>query len=115
MSEMEPRETEIDGLLRRCMAAPVPSLPSEFAAARPMPPNSAHWLRPNVGSGLRVGDAWPRARLGGNSGDDHRATRFAYGRAVGAGNLRLARPVGILRRAAGGFGCSVSLVKCSGW
>jgi hypothetical protein len=27
---MEPRETEIDGLLRRCMAAPVPSLPSDF-------------------------------------------------------------------------------------
>ena len=30
MSEMEPREGEIDSLLRRSMAAPVPSLPLDF-------------------------------------------------------------------------------------
>ena len=30
MTEMEPREAGIDSLLRRSMAAPVPSLPPEF-------------------------------------------------------------------------------------
>ena len=30
MSEMEPREAGIDSLLRRSMAAPVPSLPPDF-------------------------------------------------------------------------------------
>jgi hypothetical protein len=30
MSEMEPRESEIDSLLRRSMAAPVPRLPADF-------------------------------------------------------------------------------------
>ena len=30
MSEMEPREAEIDSLLRRSMAAPVPRLPPDF-------------------------------------------------------------------------------------
>ena len=30
MTEMEPRETGIDSLLRRSMAAPVPSLPPDF-------------------------------------------------------------------------------------
>ncbi len=30
MTEMEPREDGIDSLLRRCMAAPVPSLPPDF-------------------------------------------------------------------------------------
>ena len=30
MTEMEPREAEIDSLLRRSMAAPVPSLPPDF-------------------------------------------------------------------------------------
>ncbi len=30
MTEMEPRETGIDNLLRRSMAAPVPSLPADF-------------------------------------------------------------------------------------
>jgi anti-sigma factor RsiW len=30
MSEMDPREAEIDNLLRRSMAAPVPRLPSDF-------------------------------------------------------------------------------------
>ena len=30
MTEMQPREAEIDNLLRRSMAAPVPSLPSDF-------------------------------------------------------------------------------------
>ena len=30
MTEMEPREAEIDNLLRRSMAAPVPSLPPDF-------------------------------------------------------------------------------------
>lgn len=30
MSEMEPREAEIDGLLRRSMSAPVPRLSSDF-------------------------------------------------------------------------------------
>ena len=30
MSEMEPREAEIDSLLRRAMAAPVPRLPADF-------------------------------------------------------------------------------------
>ena len=30
MTEMEPRDAEIDSLLRRSMAAPVPSLPPDF-------------------------------------------------------------------------------------
>ncbi len=30
MNEMEPREAEIDGLLRRSLAAPIPSLPPDF-------------------------------------------------------------------------------------
>ncbi len=30
MNEMEPREAEIDSLLRRSMGGPVPSLPSDF-------------------------------------------------------------------------------------
>ena len=30
MSEMDPRDAEIDGLLRRSMAAPVPNLPGDF-------------------------------------------------------------------------------------
>jgi hypothetical protein len=30
MSEMEPREAEIDSLLRRSLAAPVPRLPPDF-------------------------------------------------------------------------------------
>jgi hypothetical protein len=30
ISEMDPREAEIDSLLRRSMAAPVPRLPSDF-------------------------------------------------------------------------------------
>ena len=30
MTEMEPREAEIDRLLRRSMAAPIPSLPPDF-------------------------------------------------------------------------------------
>ena len=30
MAEMEPREAEIDSLLRRSLAAPVPSLPPDF-------------------------------------------------------------------------------------
>jgi len=30
VTEMEPRETRIDSLLRRSMAAPIPSLPQDF-------------------------------------------------------------------------------------
>ena len=30
MTEMEPHQGEIDGLLRRSLAAPIPSLPSDF-------------------------------------------------------------------------------------
>jgi len=66
VTEMEPREAGIDSLLRRSMAAPVPSLPPDFdqrlmrevapqfAASRPIPPNSAHRLRSNVGRGVPV-------------------------------------------------------------
>src|SRR5450432_2927906 len=36
----------------------------QFAAARPIPPNSTHRLRSIVGRDVRGGHAWPRARLG---------------------------------------------------
>jgi len=49
VTEMEPRETGIDSLLRRSMAAPVPSLPPDFdqrlmkevrRSSQPLPRNS---------------------------------------------------------------------------
>ena len=42
MTEMEPREPGIDSLLRRSMAAPVPSLPPDFEQRlmRELPQNS---------------------------------------------------------------------------
>ena len=68
MSEMEPREAGIDNLLRRSMAAPVPSLPPDF---------DQRFMR-------ELRHAWPRARMGGHSGDDTWAARLDCGGTLGA-------------------------------
>jgi hypothetical protein len=96
MTEKEPREAEIESLLRRSMAAPVPSLPPDFdqRLMRQVRRSSSSLDRYdrlllsgyglNFGGDVCGGDAWSRARMGVfYSGDDTWVTRRAADRTVG--------------------------------
>ena len=82
MSDMDPRDAEIDRLLRRSMAAPVPALSPDFhqvlsrelrlkiPTAQFLWPDFARQLRCRIGGDLHGCDARPGARLDGNCVDD---------------------------------------------